>query len=203
MNGNGFSRFTQSQTGLPTSKVGMNHNNNPNTFPTTPPFVRINDKLHLYPRKILSKRADGIIYEGIYFDNGMEYPVSIKEINFPFLGADELTKQSLLQLQHRNMIKYHTVCFKKEKAYIVMDLHTRTLDSFLREDYSRIQSSDHVLSPLCKSLLYQLCSVIVYLQTEENITHCDLLVCFSFLSSLSSIFCLLFLMKMGKNFPFL
>lgn len=144
------------------------------TSTTTTQSVRINDKLHLFPQKILSKRVDGIIYEGIYYDNGMEYQVSIKEIKYPFLGSDELTKQSLFETQHRNIIKYHTVYFKKDKAYIVMDLHTKTLESFIRDDYLKLKSNDNILTPLCKSLFYQLCNVLVFLQTEVNIAHCDL-----------------------------
>jgi len=137
--------------------------------------VRINEKIRLFPQKIISQRSEGIIYEGIFVDHGIEYSVAIKEIELRFLGNDLLNHESLLKTQHRNLVRYHTVCYKNDRAYIVMDLHSQTLATFLREDYSRIQSSDNVLTPLCKSLLHQLCSVIVYLQTEQNVAHCDLL----------------------------
>jgi len=165
-NNGGYPRVISSgsQTQYPTaSKQGMNFLQ----------YSRINEKLRYCPSKILSQRVEGTIYEGLYLLHGIEYPVAVKEIR-P-LGTDPLINESLLKIRHRNIIRYHSVCYKNDSVYIVMDLHTTTLSSFLRDEASLLRSTDQGLTPLCKSLLHQLCSAIVYLQTEHQIAHCDLL----------------------------
>lgn len=167
-----------SQNGQSISGNVGNYNTSSNRNRDMNPIL-INEKLKVYPSKILSTRSFGILYEGIYLENGIKIPVCVKEIELRYLGDDILSIEFISRFRSRNMITYYTVCYKDDRAYIVMDLHTQTLASLVRDNHSLlIQPKDFIMTPLCKSILNQLCNIVVTLQIYNRTAHCDLLVSF-------------------------
>jgi hypothetical protein len=139
--------------------------------------VPVDDQLKLYRNSSKLNGYDGTIYEGLFTNElGDESLVHVKALDHPqgFSSTSTVTNIYLKYFHHGNLVQYYKTLQIDGQSYVLMHYYPE-------EDSLRNWHTTHFDHPIarqnwCKSVIYQLCTLLVYLHEEQHIAHLALTV---------------------------